>query len=235
MKITTKKSEISQKIKEILVRQLYDRLKIVALTIKSEIRQKNLEIWRNSPTYESLLNGKLTHELGFKKGTAPGKVNYVLETAANSIQVIPKLSIRKFRQGQSILRINVLSRNIYADLILAPESFVETEKPASRDFSSDFAEFGAQPLTKSLPWAQWLLLEGNKYLVYNYKYVDVVDARSRSGKGLMVYDANSAWKVPAEFSGTRNNNWLIRDLTQNEKILASAYTEIINKNINGIF
>ena len=235
MKITTKKSEIAKKIREILIRKIYDRLKVVSSVIQSEIRQKHLEIWRNSPTYDSLLNGKLTHELGFKKGTAPAKVNYVIETAANSLQVVPRLPFRKSpKAGYKILEIRVLSRNIYADLILAPESFVETEKPAARDFSSDFADFGAQPQLKKLPWVQWLLLEGNSYLVYNYKYVDVVDARSRSGKGLMVYDDQSAWKVPAEFSGTRSSNWLIRDLTQNEKILTSAYRDIINKNLKGI-
>lgn len=69
-----------------------------------------------------------------------------------------------------------------------------------------------------LPWLDWLLLRGNSIIVVNYHY-NAVTGLGRSGLGNMI-DGGS-FRVPPQFSGTSDNNFITRALvgeTQTKKI-----------------
>ena len=230
IKINEKTSEISKKIEKIFIRQVYLKLKNVSHLIKEEIKRENINIWRKTETYRSLLSGDLNHEFGFPKGTAKQRVETVLDVLGNSISVIPKIKDTKSSSKNIVLDIRIFTKNIPSQVFFMNESIVETEKAANNDISSDFGAYGATEIKKQLPWLHWLLYRGNRYIIFGYEYSDVISPRSRSGKGLMVHSDNN-WKVPAEFSGTKNSHWLIRALKDNRQYLISEYSKIIQKHL----
>ena len=65
----------------------------------------------------------------------------------------------------------------------------------------------------TIPWLQWLLLDGNVTIV-NYKFgtqpQDVIDRYSRTKKGLMFKRLGGRWTMPPQFAGTVNDNFLTR-------------------------
>lgn len=230
IKIKEKNKEIAKKIEKAILQELYKILRAKADAIKQEIIRENLNIWKETETYHSLISGKLTHEFGIPEGTAQQRVDFILDVFGRSISVIPKLTNRKKAGNYILLDLNVFSKAIKQGIFTLPEAIVITDKEASNDLSGDFGAFGATSIRKELPWLRWLLYEGNKYIIYGYEYRDIVSERSRSGKGLMVH-SDSNWKVPAEFSGTKNSHWLIRALEDNRQFLINRYGSIIEKHI----
>lgn len=63
-----------------------------------------------------------------------------------------------------------------------------------------------------IPWLQWLIIEGDKVIVRDYDFSVRNNRFSRTGLGIMVEGAGRRWKVPAEFSGTVQNNFITRAL-----------------------
>lgn len=69
-----------------------------------------------------------------------------------------------------------------------------------------------------LHWLNWLLTAGDTIIVSNYQY-NPITGLGRSGLGNMV--GGGSWRVPPQFSGTVDNNFVIRALTSSE-----AYNDI---------
>jgi len=59
-------------------------------------------------------------------------------------------------------------------------------------------------------WLEWLLTYGDRFIVKEYRVKMINSSRSRSGLALMVKDTTSRWRVPPEFSGTTNNNFITK-------------------------
>ena len=76
-----------------------------------------------------------------------------------------------------------------------------------------------------LHWMDWLLLRGDMIIIANYQY-NPQTGIGRSGAGNMV--GGGAFRIPPEFAGTDNNNFITRALTGTEqtdqvsKIFATA-------------
>ncbi len=63
-----------------------------------------------------------------------------------------------------------------------------------------------------LDWLDWLLTKGDATIITGYHYVPSTDGRS--GGGTM--SVGSVWRVPPEFSGTDENNFITRALAHRE-------------------
>lgn len=61
----------------------------------------------------------------------------------------------------------------------------------------------------SLPWLEWLLLEGNRTIIPTQSVVIGPNPRSRTGMAIM-RESTQGWNVPSEFAGTINDNWITR-------------------------
>lgn len=229
MKIKESTEKIQKQIEKIILRQVYEKLKRIAPLIRQDIIDVNLELWKSTETYNSLLYGDLTHELGFPEGQAQRMVDAILDRISESIAVVPRLPRRKNTGNQMVMGFRIVTKSL-PGIEDMPEAEIDTGKDTvGTDFANDFAAFGATAISRKLPWVNWLLFRGNQYIIFNYEYVPIASERSRSGKGLMVYDDSENWKVPGEFSGTRNSNWITRTLTENTNYLTYKYCEIINK------
>lgn len=227
MKIIETNDEIAKKIEKIFIKKIYEDLLPKAIIIEEKVKQENLIIWRKSATYKSLISGDLNHEFGFPKGEAKLMVDRVLDQLTNSVTVVPKL--RRLKSGLTVaMQILVFQKKIDEDVFSGAYSNITYTTEGT-----DFGDFGGMGSTVNrLPWLEWLLKEGNSYLVYDFVYLDKASKNSRSGRGIMKYEEGGAWKVPAEHSGTLRNNWLTRELYSHSAYLSKKYGEIINEVIN---
>ncbi len=60
---------------------------------------------------------------------------------------------------------------------------------------------------ETLPWLQWLLVEGDKVVIQEYDFA-MQFGTGRTGKGHMRKWKRRRWNVPPEFAGTQENNFV---------------------------
>jgi hypothetical protein len=99
----------------------------------------------------------------------------------------------------------VVGNKIIGDIII-------TAIPA--DYSDVLGSSAATYKTEkgdTIPWLQWLLLQGDSIVIATHKAVFDPDKAkfSRTGEDIMLPDS-VGWRVPPEFSGTADNNFVTR-------------------------
>ena len=171
--------------------------------ISQKIEEPLRDIVRTSimstPEYRSLQGGRLQAELGV---TLPlERITAIIDTWVNNISVETKVS------SNPLLSIDIgFLQEGYGDVLSLPESSYEYEKG-------------------TIPWLEWLLLEGDKRIVRRYQF-SPTQRGSRTGLGIMRPSGRSGWQVPSEFSGTETNNFATRAFdgvdTKIEKIVESV-------------
>lgn len=195
LKLIDSDKQISTKILQALVPEIDDYLK----TSLSELRQilpSNIKsIIQNTPEYNSLIGGQLQFELGIPDPSS-ALVN-IINIWSSNIKIEyngPKISNNQIKASFSVS----LIRSDYADVLSSNDALVIDNL---RGYS--------------LPWLEWLLLEGNKILVRKQQVEFGPNKASRTGNAIMRM-SNKSWKVPSEFSGTVTNNWITRAIDNNE-------------------
>lgn len=105
-----------------------------------------------------------------------------------------------------------------------------------RDYQDVLASSAASVITKKgqlLPWLEWLLRFGDIPIVKDFEIT--FDPRrirnSRSGQAVMVKKQKGKWRVPREFAGTPQNNFVTRALdsinTQVNALLKNQLNKVI--------
>lgn len=174
--------------------------------------QKNLpplvsSLIKNTPEYDSLIGGNLQYEFGIPN---PGNaLSGLLDLWANNINIIYKPPI--INNGR-------LKASFSANMIKVDFSDV---------LYSDYAIVYDNLRGYSLPWLEWLLLEGNKTIIKNYNVIFGPNKYSRTGYAVM-RESSKSWRVPAEFSGTLRDNWITRALDNGESQIQSLIDKAVN-------
>ena len=186
-------AQISAQINKIIARRLYSALKSAAPAILVEIKDVVRQAIVASPEYRELFGGSLQAELGVPN--AGSRIDRILDMWIESIEVqvqSPKSSIRGFTGGLSIVGI----RDGYGDVLGSSDATYVTEKG------------------RTIPWLQWLLIEGDRAIIADYTFSSNIGSgqRSRTGLGVMKQDRSKRWRVPPQFSGTSTNNFVTRSL-----------------------
>lgn len=188
--ITTPIAQIEKMVLEEVAKVGNKLLPSIVPKIKSDIVANIGFYFELSPEYKSIANGELMGHFGLRPTEVMAKLKAIVDILAASTQVrfVP-LRVRGKTLGGGI--------QIYAFL---------------SDFSDILSLNEAHQITdagQTLPWLEWLLIEGDKIIIYDY-YFQPGSMKSRSGMGIMVFGNQSYWKVPAQFSGTKNDNWITR-------------------------
>ncbi len=142
-----------------------------------------------TPEYESLLAGKLRQELGIVDGAS--KVAGLLSVWSSTINIE--------RKGPSISNGNIRG-NFSVNMVRIDFSDV---------IYSEYASMVDTMRGYSLPWLEWLLLEGNRTIIDNHEIVLGANPRSRTGSAIMI-NSKQSWRIPTEFVGTIEDNWITR-------------------------
>jgi len=152
----------------------------------------------NQPEYQSLLSGKLKYDFGIPNPDS--KLAKLIDVWADNI----KTEYQKPRiVGSKIIG------SFSANMIRVDFSDVRY---------TDYAVVVDRYRGYTLPWLEWLLLEGNKIIVPKHKVVFGKNRASRTGWALM-RPSTTSWRVPSEFSGTINNNWITRAIEDAEEAI----------------
>ena len=198
--------QIEQAILSSLLPQVSQYAKEAMKNIKNEISSIVLTSIMESPEYDSLLNGKLKYELGLSDGAS--QIAGLLKIWTSNIEYnfdAPQIVKDKIKGGFSINMIKI----DFSDVLY-----------------TDYAYMTDQLRGYSLPWLQWLLLEGNAVLIKGYYVTLGPSARSRTGFAVMTPAPND-WKIPAEFAGTSNDNWITRAIEACSSAIETSLTKVL--------
>ena len=160
-------------------------------------------IWvRSQPEIQSLaMSGDLAGQFGLIAGTSMGAAHRIVTSIQQSTQVTMKKINKKLEGGLTLS----CQPSSFANLLGLPDGHVKI-------------------LTGDLHWLRWLLESGNKILVVNYHYTPELGF-GRSKLGTM--GKGGAWRVPPEFAGTLEDNFVTRAFLGKEKDLNALFSRIL--------
>jgi hypothetical protein len=163
------------------------------------------------PEYASLLSGQLRSELGVPD--ADSKIEQIFSAWSNNLVVQNRpLSIK----GSGLsggFSINIIKSD-FSDILSLPAAVVVDSTSGS-----------------IIPWLQWLLIEGNQILIRDYKLRMGPNSRSRTGNAIMVSSTKDNWRVPPQFAGTINNNWVTRAIDRLDDSILSYIEKELERHI----
>lgn len=194
LKLLNSDADISKKI----LSELKFKINNVFLKAKQSIIQNIKPVVNNAiksePEYTSLISGQLKYELGI---ASPEIVEKIVDIWTNNINVVNKpikISNNKLIGGFSI---NMIQSD-YADVLSSSDAVITDANTGSL-----------------VPWLEWLLIRGGDILIADYQVKLGPNPRSRTGMAVMV-SSNENYRIPSQFAGTENNNWVYRGISKIE-------------------
>jgi hypothetical protein len=163
--------------------------------IKKDLPNIVSEAITSEPEYFSLLSGQLKFELGIPD--ASSKIYSLINMWISNMVIDynpPTMTNSSIRSSFSAK----LIRANFSDVLGTDETYIND---SLRGYS--------------LPWLEWLLLDGNAIIIPNYDVVMGSNPRSRTGSAVM-RGSTSSWKVPDQFSGTISDNWITRAISNSQ-------------------
>lgn len=189
-KLLDSNKTIESKILNALLPDVAQYVNTAITHIKRDISNIVMSSIASSPEYASLISGNLQYELGI-----PDPMNKI----AGLIDIWTR-NIQYEYKKPSISNNKIISK-FSASMIRADFSDVlYSEYAVVQDMSRGY----------NLPWLEWLLLNGNATIVKDYQVIIGPNSRSRTGFAIMRNNPATYWKVPSEFAGTINDNWITR-------------------------
>lgn len=204
LKLIDSSKEIQQNILKAMLPEVSSLMNKGITKLKSNLPNIIRQAIINTPEYESLSRGKLKYEFGI--ANVDSKLASLISVWSTNIQYTYK------------------APNIIAGRIRSSFSASMIRADFSDVLYADFAAVVDTLRGYTLPWLEWLLLEGNKTIVRNYEVILGPNRSSRTGYALMK-PSNRSWKVPSEFSGTINNNWITRAIDAAESNIQKLLNE----------
>lgn len=202
-------AEISDKILKALLPMISSFFKKVFDKAKNQLVILVQQAIISAPEYDSIRSGLLKAHFGLVNGNkvADAVVNFYKNINIEYYQ--PSISNNNIK-GKFILNMVDSSFN---DIIV-------------QDFASFTTENGSE-----LNWLEWLLLFGDKAIIKDYSISLGAYPNSRTGLAIMKGQTGGKWRVPGQFSGYQNNNWITRAIdsidTKVEDILIKTMKETL--------
>jgi hypothetical protein len=188
IKITSGIKKIEKDINRALARDLDVRIGKNRNKVLRAIKTASIVWLESQPEIISLrqtsVPGSLSSIFGINEGEADSIVNQIVQAISESIN----LNVGKSNQFSKTL----------IELNFQP-----------KDFNNLLSISGAKTLIEggSIPWLEWLLTKGDAIIISGYYYKPLFN-KGRSGGGLMI--PGGVFRVPPEFSGTVENNFITR-------------------------
>jgi hypothetical protein len=188
IKITSGIKKIEKDINRALARDLDVRIGKNRNKVLRAIKTSSIVWLESQPEIISLRQtsapGSLSSIFGINEGDADSIVNQIIQAISESIN----LNIGKSNQFSKTL----------IELNFQP-----------KDFNNLLSISGTKTLIEggSIPWLEWLLTKGDAIIISGYYYKPFLN-KGRSGGGLMI--PGGVFRVPPEFSGTVENNFITR-------------------------
>lgn len=210
--------ETNRQIEQLILRDIVSELNRVIPTklkgIDTKVREATFNFIRATTTYNSLVNGELAAHFGIPYIGRQQRIDNIVSAVSNRIEITYKpirLIAGRFAHG---IRFGVLLTNL-SEVLGLPDGQILTRKG------------------QVLPWLEWLLVLGDTIEISEYE-IKLWPGKGRSGGGIMISDKGGSWRVPPQFSGTLNDNWLTRAFKNNIQSYSSIIEKIIQSELQGI-
>ena len=143
----------------------------------------------------------LSAQFGIEAGNEGIAIEKIVSVLSESINVIVVPVDDLLNGGVEF----VFNPDVFARLIGTSEGTVVTEKGTNLD------------------WLDWLITKGDLVIITGYHYVP--SQNGRSGGGTM--RVGNIWRVPPEFSGTEDNNFITRAFENREPEIERLLQDIL--------
>ena len=197
------KKYILKTISDTVNRRLFSKLSSAENTISNMV----IASIKAQPEYSSLKNGELRNKFGIQNTS---EIDNVL-AMFNDINT----DIDKARISGGEVTANITINMIKDDFA-----------SLSSGMAAYTSEGGSQ-----IDWLDWLLYKGNNSVVIGYKYLPVVSPKSRTGKGIMVKGEGNIFRVPPQFAGTSDDNWITRGVDAALPQIREYFNKIVKQAI----
>lgn len=209
-RLTQSNREIQQLILENIKDYLSPRIQKATRNIQYDITVGVAQGMRSEPEYNALTQGSLRAEFGI---SSPAMVDVVIDSLSRAVEM-------------EVIPLSVNRSGIIGGFTL---NMIKSD-----DLSGVINSFAANITTskgETLPWLQWLTLSGNKILIRDYKINFGTYPTSRSGMAVMKPSEGGFWRVPTQFVGTINNNWITRAISRIENSIYNIMIRAIQAEI----
>lgn len=171
--------------------------------ITEEVRKLIKPLLENQPEIQSLKSSDPQSLVGLFgiSGSTDGIVNAIVNAVTDSIEVKLKPYSKNLKGG---LEINIQPSN-FSNLLSLPQGHTVYKNG-------------------DLHWLDWLLIRGDTIIIADYQYTPGVGL-GRSKLGNM--SSGGSFRIPPQFSGTRDDNFVTRALIGQDQ--ADAITRILNR------
>jgi hypothetical protein len=203
LKILDTDIEIKKMIFKAMSLELNKKIKANYKKAATEI-QAVIPTWiAEQPEVDSLRQQAVPGSLNAQFGLPPGQADLALTTIVQAVADTIKPEVKFLNEKlKGFVQFTIQPSN-FANLLGLGEGFVFTEP--------------------ELHWLNWLLTQGSSPIVTGYQYEP--GTGGRSGGGTMI--GGQLWRVPPQFSGTSDNNFITRALAGRDKELTKILSRII--------
>lgn len=187
----TEQEKLNKHTQKQVMNQIITKLKNAVGYFELNIQYKLQNLIEQSPEFQELISGKLRFDMGITLDEAVAVTQRIPEIISKTLKVE---IVRSSDLIQFVVR---LITEGYQDILSIKEA--------------SFIQLYTSKSPYSIPWLEWLLLQGDKMIVteHHIKYVSD-NPNSRSGGAIMV--GRGSWRVPPQFAGTSDNNMITRAL-----------------------
>lgn len=169
-------------------------------------RLKITELFQASPEVQALFSGYLRYDLGIIPEEAESIATKVPDIIGRSLRIEYKIKI-------GTLSVKALLLNNYDEILSLPEAkFVQTYTSKEQ---------------VTIEWLKWMLTRGNEMIIsdFHVHYVPSGTASSRSGGAIMI--KQGSFRIPPEFAGTIEDNFISRSLQNINKFILDEIGKIV--------
>lgn len=196
-KVTDTDKVIIQELLKVFQKVVNDAVTNSITSIKTQVGELIKVLIKATPEFDSIMNGQLKLDLGLAHPQTA--LAQILDKLADSVQINFKPLKIKNEDLIGNLEIDIISGSFSNILDLSESTY----------YSKGYR----------IPWLEWLLLKGDAIIIANYsvKYFTRTVGASNTGSALMIHNNKhkTGWRVPSQFSGTKDNNFITRAFINN--------------------
>lgn len=224
LQVITPQDKMEREFLKMIIKGLNKKFKPLTKLIQVDMAKEVPKIFIErdfTGIYNRLVNGPLNLDFGFKKGEEASRINAILAQIGRSIQVEYK-DMR--RSGGAISKssgftVKILKTDFLDILDLSEAKVINISRNPRA--------------AKVLPWLDWLLLKGDDLIISRHIISFEESPNSRSGGAVMISN-KGGWSVPTGSKGTRDNNWLTKEVLDAGDFLAGLSLGIVEKHIRTV-
>jgi hypothetical protein len=170
-----------------------------------EIKSITRTFLTRSKFFQAVVSSDLSGEFGIPSGEERDRMADIINQVVEDIDLIIVPLQRRAATVSGNFNIGI-GKDSWENVINLPAAKILTEKGAV------------------LEWMRWVLTEGDKIIINDFE-VEFKAGAGRSGLAHMMENSGQYWKVPTNFSGTIEDNWITREVNKNFFV----YRRIIEK------